>query len=86
MDTIASNTMNSNKLEYKEQRLFGLQEDCFEIRQLMNELCENRDNITKCNHKHLKRKLNKMIKNLNEEIEIFNQRFGTNCELFVKDN
>ena len=78
--------MDETEDEYKNERLFGLQEDCLEIRKLMNELRENRDNITKCNHKHLKRKLNKMIKNLNKEIEIFNQRFGTNCELFVKDN
>ena len=86
MDTIASNTMTSNELEYLEQRRFALQEECFEISQLMNELRENRDNISKCNRKHLKRKLNKIIKNLNKETEIFNKRFGTNCELFVKDN
>ena len=81
MDTIASNTMTSNELEYLEQRRFALQEECFEISQLMNEL-----RVTKCNHKQLERELNEMIENLNKEIEIFNERFGTNCDLFVKDN
>ena len=78
--------MTSNELEYLGERFFGLQEDFFEISQLMDKLRENRDNITKCNHKQLERELNEMIENLNIEIEIFNQRFGTNCELFVKDN
>lgn len=81
MDTIASNTMSSNDYEYKEERRFALQEECFEISQLMNEL-----RVTKCNHKQLERELNEMIENLNKEIEIFNERFKTNCKLFVKDN